>query len=270
MRQMLTTVGIVSAILVGCSGESEKKEMPPEPPPTNIVVILDTSDRVSAKKRPEQIQKDIEITKNIVDFFEELVAKKSYIGSKHTLFFVVPEQQGVPPIPQKIIADLKIWLEGEERIKGAPEFKRKKEAVLAAIDTLYQRIGNQNTFTGSDIWLWFRDSAEVYLKPDYRNYIVCLSDGYLDFNADIQAKRSKRGNKANYIPYRQVAKFRDTSNWKQKFHDEGHGLLETGKDFSAYDVKFLMVEITYRDMFDLEIIKEYWRTWLESMRNCRC
>ena len=138
MRQMLTTVGIISAILIGCNGESKKKEMPPEPPPTNIVVILDTSDRISAKKRPEQIQKDIEITKNIVDFFEELVAKKSYIGSKNTLFFVVPEQQGVPPIPQKIIADLKIWLEGEERIKGAPKFKKKKEAVLAAIDTLYR------------------------------------------------------------------------------------------------------------------------------------
>ena len=92
-----------------------------------------------------------------------------------------------------------------------------------------------------------------------------MSDGYLDFNADIQAKRSKRGNKANYIPYRQVAKFRDTSNWKQKFHNEEHGLLAIGKNFSDYDVKFLMVEITCRDMFDLEIIEEYWRTWLESM-----
>ena len=267
MRQVLTTASIVSAILVGYIGcKPEKKEIPPEPPPPiNIVVILDTSDRISSKKRPEQIQKDTEIAKHIVDFFEELVAKKLYIKSKHTLAFVVPEQQTGPSIPPKIIADLKIWPTWKERQKGAPRFEAMKDTLLTAVDTLYQIVGNQDKFTGSDIWIWFRDSAEVYLKQDSRNYIICLSDGYLDFNADIQAKRSKRGNKATYIPYRQVTRFRDDPNWKQKFHDEEHGLLAIGKNFSDYDVKFLMVEITYRDMFDLEIIEEYWRTWLESM-----
>ena len=67
------------------------------------------------------------------------------------------------------------------------------------------------------------------------------------------------------MSYRQVVKFRDTPNWKQKFHAEGHGLLEIGKDFSNYNVKFLMVEITHRHMLDLEIVKEYWQTWLKSM-----
>ena len=67
------------------------------------------------------------------------------------------------------------------------------------------------------------------------------------------------------MSYRQVAKLRETPNWKQKFHAEGHGLLEIGKDFSNYNVKFLMVEITHRHMLDLEIVKEYWQTWLKSM-----
>ena len=254
---MLATALIFSVILVGIGCKPKKKETPPEPPPPkNIVVILDTSDRISVKKKPEQIQKDIEIAKNIVDIFGEVVAKELYIGSEHTLAFVVPEQQAGPSIPQKIVADLKIWPTREERGQGAPRFKKMEETLLTTIDKLYQLVGNQDKFTGSDIWIWFRDSAEVYLKQDSRNYIICLSDGYLDFNADIQARRSKKGNKASYIPYRQVTKFRDTPNWKQKFRDEEHGLLEIGNNFSDYDVKFLMVEITCRDMFDLEIIKE--------------
>ncbi|MYB01636.1 hypothetical protein F4X90_18470 [Candidatus Poribacteria bacterium] len=136
-----------------------------------------------------------------------------------------------------------------------------KTKLIGAIDELYQSVSKQKVFTGSDVWKWFRDSAEVYLKPDALNYIICLSDGYLDFNHNIQIERPKR----TYISYRQVAKLRETPNWKQKFHTEKHGLLEIGEDFSNYNVKFLMVEITHRHMLDLEIVKEYWQTWLKSM-----
>ena len=229
--------------------------------PVNIIVIVDISDRVSKAKNPRQIEKDLEIAKNIVNIFEEkFVRPNRYIFSKDTLNFVVPEQPGAPSASQKTLANLKIWPR-EQRTHKAPEFKKMKTSLLGAIDELYQAVSKQNQFTGSDIWSWFRDSAEVYLKRDARNYIICLSDGYLDFNNDIQIQRTKR----TYMPYRQVVKFRSAPNWKQKFHAEKHGLLEIGKDFSNYDVKFLMAEITHRHMLDPEIVKEYWQTWLKSM-----
>ena len=250
----------------GCTSDKSNAEdlssKPSLTKPVNIIVIVDTSDRVSKAKNPRQVEKDIQIAENIVNVFEEkFVRLNLYIGSKDTLAFVVPEQPGVPAISQKTLANLKIWRTRQQRAGGAPEFKKMKTGLLGAIGELYQSVGKQNQFTGSDIWSWFRDSAEVYLKPDARNYIICLSDGYLDFNHDIQIKRPKR----TYISYPQVVKFRDTPNWKQKFHTEGHGLLGIGKDFSNYNVKFLMVEITNRHMLDLEIVKEYWQTWLKSM-----
>ena len=49
------------------------------------------------------------------------------------------------------------------------------------------------------------------------------------------------------------------------FNDEGHDLLEIGKDFTVYNAIFLMVEIAHRDMLDLDIIKAYWTQWLSSM-----
>ena len=140
-----------------------------------------------------------------------------------------------------------------------------KEGLLAAIDELYQLLEKQKKFTGSDIWKWFRASGNAYLKKDMQNYIICISDGYLDFDKSIQDKRPKIGNKTSYIPYTQVVKFRNDPNWESKLGSEGHGLLEIGKDFSAYDVKFLMVEIKLRHMLDLPILKKYWQTWLASM-----
>ena len=267
-NKILATVFAValSLLTTGCtSDKSDAKNLSSQSSlmkPINLIVIVDTSDRVSKARNPRQIEKDLEITGNIVNVFEEkFVRPNLYIGSKDTLAFVVPEQPGIPPISQETLANLKIWRTHQQRAGGAPEFKKMKAILLGAINELYQYVNKQNQFTGSDIWSWFRDSAEVYLKPDACNYIICLSDGYLDFNHNIQIKRPKR----TYISYHQVAKLRDTPNWKQKFQTEEHGLLGIGKDFSDYNVKFLMVEITHRHMLDLEIVKEYWQTWLKSM-----
>ena len=229
----------------------------------NIIVIIDTSDRISKAKNPRQGQKDVEIAESIVHIFEEeFIRPNLYIGAKDTLAFVIPEQpEVVSPISQQTLTNLKIWPTTRQRAGGAPEFKKMKTKLLGAIGELYQSVSKQKVFNGSDIWKWFRYSAEVYLKSDARNYIICLSDGYLDFNNNIQIQRPKR----TYMSYRQIVKFRETPNWKQKFHTEEHGLLEIGKDFSNYNVKFLMVEITHRHMLDLEIVKEYWQTWLKSM-----
>lgn len=253
------------SIMAGCSGCTDP---PPEIQPSNpvnIIVILDTSDRISKVKKPGQVQKDINIAKGIVDIFEKLVRQELYIHSHHRLAFVVPKQPNTTPIPQDIIKKLIIWPTDEDRRRGAPRFRTMKTELLQTIDKLYQFVEKRQEFTGADIWDWFRASGVAYLKANMQNYIICLSDGYLDFNRNIQVRRPKRGQKTSYISYRQVVEFRNDPNWKQKFDSEGHGLLEIGKDFSTYDVKFLMVEIAHRDMLDLDIIKAYWQKWLSSM-----
>ncbi len=260
-NNVFASLFVVSMLVLAVGCTKDKPYLPPTKP-VNIIVIVDTSDRISEAKNPHQIEKDIEITKNIVNVFEEKFVRPSlYIGSQDSIAFVVPEQPGGTSISQKILANLKIWRTPEQMAGGAPEFRKMKTSLLAAIRELYQSVNKQRQFTGSDVWSWFRDSAVVYLKPDARNYVICLSDGYLDFNHSIQIERPK----GTYISYREIAKLRETPNWKSKFHTEGHGLLGIEKDFSDYSVRFLMVEIKHRHMLDLEIVKEYWRTWLKSM-----
>ena len=264
------TIAVFFVLIVG-KGSDGQESNPPPSKPINIVVILDTSDRVSKEKNPDQLEKDIVIAKGIVKLFadrllDELKYQERDTWLRHFLAFVVPEQPYTTPIPQGIIGKLKIWPTDKDReIASARRVREMRDELLETISELYQLVEKQRKFTGSDIWKWMRASGEAYLKKDMQNYIICLSDGYLDFNKSIQDKRPKVGKKTSYVPYAQVVEFRGDPNWKKKFDSEGHGLLEIGKDFRAYDVKFLMVEIKLRHMLDLQILKKYWRTWLESM-----
>lgn len=258
------TIAVFLILIVGAESDGQESKPPPSKP-INIVVIIDTSDRVSQERSLDQAARDIEIVKELVNFYYDRARLKMF-QTYNRLAFVVPNQPEVTPISPEIIKKLKIWPTQKDRRCGHPCFEKIKIGLFSAIDELYQSLEEQTEFTGSDIWKWFRASGEAYLKQDMQNYIICISDGYLDFNRSIQRGRPRRGNKTSYIPYAQVVEFRDDSDWESKFDSEGHGLLEIGKDFRSYDVKFLMVEIKLRHMLDLPILEKYWRTWLESMR----
>lgn len=256
MKGLVTVFTILFLSVVGCA-DPPPKSSPPKP--VNIIVILDTSDRVSKDKNPEQAEKDIQIAMGIISIFEEKFVRPLYIGYPHQLAFVVPKQLGTDPIPLNITKDTG---------GGAPQFRKMKAELIKEINGLYQGVNGKEKFTGSDIWDWFRKSAEARLQRDALNYIICISDGYLDFNADIQRNRPRRGNKTTFM---QVDKFRNDPNWEEKFDSERHGLLVTEEfpDFSEYKdkVKLLMVEIKLRPnfMLDRPIIEKYWRTWLAEM-----
>ena len=181
-KTIFTAFSILIASGIGCTAP------PPEnkpSKPSNIIVILDTSDRVSKIKSPGQAKIDIEIAKGIVDLFEQRVRKDLYIRSHHRIAFVVPEQPDTTPIPQEIIGKLMINPTDENRLRGAPKFREMRKELLQTIDELYQYVEKRGMYTGADIWDWFRGSGEAYLKKDMQNYVICLTDGYLDFNRSI-------------------------------------------------------------------------------------
>ena len=267
MVKMKIFVSVCAALFilmnVDKSDGQESKSAPPKA--VNIIVILDTSNRVSKTKHPGQVERDKEIVRSIVDLFHQLVVDHfetlklgDTIKHPHRLTFVVPDQPRVPSIPQSIMKKLTI----ENQRGGMDTFIKQKETLLEGIDELYQFVQQQNQFTGADIWNWFRADAAYYFKDDANNRLVCLSDGYLNFDEDIEEKFPKGR-------YMEVSKLRDNPKWTQKFQ----GLLPIKKDFSPYNAKFLMVEITLQSDLktgviytqDFEIIEKYWNTWLNSM-----
>lgn len=267
MVKMKIFVSVCAALFILLNADkSDGKESKSSPPKAvNIIVILDTSNRVSKEKHPGQVERDKEIVRSIVDLFDQLVSGHfktlkpgDTIEHPHRLTFVVPDQPRVPSIPQSIMKKLTI----ENQRGGKDKFIRQKETLLEGIDELYRFVQEQNQFTGADIWNWFRADAAYYFKDGADNRIICLSDGYLNFDKDIEAQRPEG-------TYMAIWKLRDEPKWIDKFQ----GLLPIKKDFSRYNAKFLMVEITLQknptgDIIftqDSEIIERYWNTWLNSM-----
>ena len=266
MRASGLVLSVFLLLMAGCHGCMEPPPEEPPPTPTNIIVILDISDRVSKAKHPNQAQKDIQIAKAVRAVFGQRVKQSGYTQTFDRLTFAVPKQPNTESIPATLIDGLKIWSTDESRDRGSPGYTAKRAELIQAVDELYQFVETRNEFTGSDIWDWFRSSAKGYLEQGMDNYIICVTDGYLDFDANIQHDRIVKGKKKSYIPYEQVVAFRkDLNNWEQVFDTEGHGLLEIGKDFSAFNVKFLMAEMELRHMGDYEILVKYWDSWLQSM-----
>ena len=260
----------IFCILLGAC-DSDQKDVKPPPQPVNIIVVLDVSDRLLKEKLPgqeRQVEKDKKIAKGIIDQYENFARQVYYIGNHHRITFVVPKQPGVEKlIPQETLESLKIWPTNEDRARGAPRLREMKEKLNSTINSLYKFIEDRQEFTGSDIWGWFKVSAEEYLQAGALNYIICISDGYLYLNRIYISSLPKKGNLTAVIRHAAVEQFSQDPNWKTEFVREGYGLLPIERDFSDYNVKFLMVEVglPVLRVKDLPILKAYWMPWLEAM-----
>ena len=240
--------------------------------PLNIVIVLDTSDRISDEKHSGQIERDKEIIGEIVTEFEKVTLR--HIDAAETLRYndrlalVIPNQPGIPPVPRQIIRKLTIADKDRDSHKSLAGIKadveNRKQVFLKALDTLYEFV-RQHKHTGSDIWEWFKYEAESYFSESHQNIVICISDGYLNFDNIIEAMRIPR-------TYMQVPKLRDDPQWQQKIQG-GEGLLPTGTDLSRYNIDFLMSEIQLQTdennvpyQKDFQILTLYWDIWLKEMK----
>ena len=243
-----------------------------EAKPVNIVIILDTSDRISDEKHPGQIERDKEIIEEIVTEFEK-VTKRHILASEKLqyqdrLTIAIPNQPSVPPVPRQIIKDLAIADKDRDSHRSLAgintDVENRKQVFLDTLDTLYEFV-RQHRHTGSDIWEWFKYEAESYFSESHQNIVVCISDGYLNFDNRIESMRISR-------TYMRVKELRDDPQWKQKIQG-GEGLLTIGQDFSRYNIDFLMSEIHLQTdennvpyQKDFQIITLYWEVWLKAMK----
>ena len=265
-----TVVTVLSILIAGCGGCNNEKVVVK---PANIIVLLDLSDRVSVEKYEEreykervkeQVNDDKDNCRTIIEVFNDIVRKEPYSNSKSKLQFFVPEQQGFP-IDSELKRELRVF--EEIPIRNFSRFGNLQGEVTKTIDQLYGQVLTtpDANFTGADIWSWFKYEAKRYLDPKSRNYIICLSDGYLDFDKEIQDKRKK----GTFIVINE--ELRESDDWENKVRNEYKLLTPSEADFSLYEVpvKFLMLGIKDRiqdgSLRDRDILNAYWIPWLASM-----
>ena len=128
-------------------------------------------------------------------------------------------------------------------VKNYKHFDDREREILETLNDLYSEADDydDSILTGSDIWEWFKESANSYIKPEYRNYVIFLTDGYLDFSSRI------RREPGTFMKLDQ--KIRTSDNWEEMLETEEYKLkTPDGIHFGRYKhkVKFLILGLKDR------------------------
>ncbi len=243
--------------------------------PINIVVLLDLSDRVSSPEYGDisrrDVINDIRHCRSILKEFREIL-RRSRHKDLEKLRFVVIDQPGLP-------------LGRNNTIVFNKEFKKNLQTVVTKeemiFDELYELYLKAHTYdnqilTGAAIWSWFNEKSNDFLLHGHRNYIICMTDGYPEFNKEVK----------EYMPTGTHV----TVDKEIRISDDLNAMLEMDKyklkkpenvDFSIgykYEVQFLMLGIKNRmekinrkelgytpKIDDRDILEGIWERWLRSM-----
>jgi hypothetical protein len=253
--------------IVGCKSKSESSKKVQKNTHLNLVVLIDLSDRISAKKNPLQADRDIKILKNIVKNFETVVRGKLFIKSNDALSIVIaPQPVDYQFEVSKWAGNLSIDLSSVRITEKRRFYKAKLDSLTSSIDGIYASAARAEGYLGADIWSFMRNDLKNYCKDfngeAHVNKLVILTDGYIEFEKSVQSRRLVQGDKASYMV---VRKFRGNSNWESLFDSRGFGLIPFENPCTNLSV--MVAEVTPKNILDpseFEILQKYWLSWFSE------
>jgi hypothetical protein len=116
----------------------------------------------------------------------------------------------------------------------------------------------------------------VYITNRYKNYIIVITDGYIEAGRYSEDKSMRVGNKFRYFSGNGVKEFRDNFNnsgsqdFTQFYSQRGYGIMPVQNELLK-DCKVLVLELDDRSVVnglttanptDTEITKLFWQDWL--------
>jgi len=247
---LLAWLPIVSC--VGCSStgsdDGAGEVVPPPPPPINVVVVADLSDRIAT---PEQVVRDTAIIRIVGEVFKEHCRQVGYLFSRDRLRF-----QGVRTtlLDNDIAIDVGYLNAKNERVveRIDPELTRfRRDCALS--------YAPQGSYAGADLWGYFKnDLGAVLEREDVLNRVIVLTDGYINFNGEIQAHRPVN-------TQMRIGELRGKRDWERVF--ESYALAGVGRRFA--NTELLVLEIApkgaVQSVHEYDILKRYWTAWADSM-----
>lgn len=223
----------------------------------NITVLLDLSSRVNL---PNQVSKDTQIVKSILNAFEVLQRKYAFMASKDKLNITLAYQNSSVYDVYKI-GNTKFSIDMTNKVGqniNKPIFDQKRADMESAVSELYQKAIGSPT-DGADIWGFFCNDWHNYYKPDMKNKVIILTDGYLQFDKAITSKRPK----GTYMTG--LDKLRNKSDWEELLPN-----LKLSKCTNPIEnTEVLILEVVPQNKAintnEFQIIQKFWKTWFSDM-----
>jgi hypothetical protein len=263
--------------LFSCGSESNDKSTNEEgqssktveqPDQLNITLLLDLSDRIDTKKypeKPEHFERDIAIVKYFSELFVKDMEKRGTFmakGKMKVIFSPKPQDPNVNLLAEKLSVDLSVM-----------DSKQKKEVhdnlinnFTESITKIYNGTLSEGKWIGSDIWRFFKNDVKDYCvesKPNYRNILVVLTDGYIYH----QDSKDQNGNRYAYLLPNIISKYnlRKNPNWEQELEKQDFGLISKRNDLENLEILVLEISPSPNYKNDEDIIKSILSKWFKEM-----
>jgi hypothetical protein len=258
-------LGVIVAAALFLQGAPEESAQRPRKVRTNVVVLLDLSDRIDPRKAPDQAARDKAIIRQVVGAFDRLVKQKLFVGSEDVLHVDVALQPtSYTSDMARLAKNLRIDLSQVGAARRRSELLALEDSLLAGVERLYQVACANRFFPGADIWSYVNEdligNAALQGADSVRTVLVVLTDGYIEFDREVTSHRPREGRKTSFM---ETWRFEGRDDWQDQFSRGGYGLIPARTSLGG--TKVLVLEVNSRrplDPREFEVIRAYWTDWL--------
>ncbi|PWJ57297.1 hypothetical protein CLV98_1073 [Dyadobacter jejuensis] len=227
--------------------------------PTNIVVVLDLSDRLLS---PGQAEKDLAAIGAMFSSFEESVRKQFFVKSKDVFSVILIPQRGSKLNAESYERRLRLDMNAipvAEKNRRFMDFKCQLPATLKSLYQQAQKGTQPSDYFGVDIWKFFNESINNHLAQTARNKVLLLTDGYFDFENDWHTVHSK----TRYTSSRFLSSLSGI-HWKKTAEAKDLGIYPIQNKLIAMELVVAGFNAKSTDQFELDKLKYFWQKWLNE------
>lgn len=226
----------------------------------NISFLLDLSDRIDPKKNPGIYQRDLQYIKSVQRaFINHVKGKKMLLLKDQMQVFFNP----LPNIPN--INELSEQL----KVDFNPKTSKKDFLNIEKVYTdnpakIYQRAIKDRNYVGSDIWKFFKNNVREYcIKPQHRNILVILTDGYMYYK---DSKIEKAGKSSYITPQFLNLKKLTTASYQSIMKQKNLGFIAFPYNLKDLEIVVLGINPSVKNPYEEDVIKQYWADWFKAMK----
>lgn len=275
MRNKITLLVFVAAfLLTNCRSDKEKvtdkeklsiRQTTLKKANLNISVLLDLSDRIdpskSANNSMEFYKRDLGYIQSISKAFENHLRSKP-IRQNNDQIQVYFEPEPLNAEINDLAKKLKLSFTRDNTTKDA--ILKISSVYNSSANKIYNLAIKDKKYIGADIWGFFKNKVNDYcIKPDHRNILFILTDGYM-FHED---SKFIYGSKSSYLTSSLIKSLKlTTPAYQELIQKKGYGFIKANDNLNNLEVFVLGINPSRGNPFEGDVINAYWTNWLKEMK----
>jgi len=226
----------------------------------NISFLLDLSDRIDPKKNPGIYQRDLQYIKSVQKAFTNHVKGKKMLLLKDQMQVFFNPLPNIPNIDQ---------LSDQLKVSFSPQTSKKDFLNIEKVYTdnpakIYQSAIKDRNYVGSDIWRFFKNNVREYcIKPQHRNILVILTDGYMYYK---DTKIEEAGKSSYITPQFLNLKKLTTASYQSIMKQKNLGFIAFPYNLKDLEIVVLGINPSIKNPYEEDVIKQYWADWFKAMK----